>query len=187
MVKDRLATVTRATAAASFIVLLSVSCSGSVNFSIGGKGADEAALELLDGELTDSVGLGALESVCDDVSDPEVGTVFGCTSSTGDGQVISWEVTVDTEDHIDVQSKNIVLAAALPDYEAAAITALYADNPLEVVIDCGEVTRVLDNNMTMVCDASTADDPDVIYDAMFTIEDVSAGGFDVEVAEEPRP
>jgi hypothetical protein len=122
------------------------------------------------------------------VAEPEVGTVFGCTSNTEDGDVIKWQVTVDREDHVEVQSQNVLLASNLEQVGASAVTALYGEeNPLKVTIDCGERSKVLDLDDSILCDAYSADDLQTIHDAKITSSDLDTGTFEVDVSDEPRP
>ncbi len=168
-------------------VLVLGACGGSFEFQIGGQSAEEAAIELIDSDLAKAVGLGPLTTTCDEVVEPEVGSEFTCRSITGEGDTIEWAVLIDREDHIDVQSQNVVLLPTLEDIENNAVEALYGDNPLEVSIDCGDRSRVLDQDNTMICDAATAAEPTVIHDATVTITDTETGAFDVLVSDEPRP
>lgn len=166
--------------------LLIVATGCSASFQIGGVSVEDAAINLINGDLAQSVGRGPLATTCGEVADPQVGTEFECRSRTEDNEQIDWAVVVDREDHIDVQSQNVVLVSVLPELETNAVTALYGtDNPLGVAIDCGERSRILDAN-TMVCDAAAAAEPSVIHDATFTFSDVETGDFEVIVSEEPR-
>ncbi len=73
------------TLATLFVV---TACSGDISFSIGGQSVDDAAVELIEGDLADQIGLGELTAACPEVPDAEVGTEFDCTATTADGAVI---------------------------------------------------------------------------------------------------
>ena len=112
-------------------------CMGSASLQIRGQSVDEAAVELINGDFAQMVGIGPLTTTCDEVVEPEVGTEFGCLSTSGDNQTIEWGVRVDRDNHIDVQSHNVVLQLTLDALEQDAVAVLYGDNPLGVAIDCG--------------------------------------------------
>ena len=93
-------------------------CSANVEFSIGGQPPEDAAVDLIEGELSDDLGL-AMTGECDDVDDPEVGVSFECTGTTDDGRVVEFDATIDEEDHISVFSVNVVNAGAVGRFAAA--------------------------------------------------------------------
>ena len=83
---------------------------------------------------------------CDDVDDPEVGVSFDCTGTTDDGDVVEFVTLIDDDDHISVDSVNLVTAEGVPQYEAAAAEALTEQagvtlDPADV--DCGDDPRHL--------------------------------------------
>lgn len=143
-------------------------------------------MELINGDLAQMVGIGPLTTTCDEVSEPEVGTEFGCQSTSGDNQTIEWGVLVDRNDHIDVHSQNVVLQSTLEILEQDAVAVLYGDNPLGVAIDCGESSRILDGTGSMLCDAAAPAEPSVVHDATFTFTDIDSRAFEVVLSDEPR-
>ena len=96
-------------------------CSGSVGSSIGGESPEDAAVERIDGLDTD---LSDMETSCDSVEDPEVGTKFNCRSMTDDGREALWAVLIDGEDHINVTSINLIRADFWGRFIATAADAL---------------------------------------------------------------
>ena len=171
---------------------------GGVFWASGSNGDGEAldelniawvAEKLIEGELADVVGLGELEAKCQDVKDDaEVGTEFTCTGTTTDGQVVDFIAVIDREDHVDVNTTNLISAEALPHLETAATNALSlqlgAELPADSV-DCGDDLVVLGADLVFVCAFHAPDSSDV-YDITFEFTDLESGDFNVKVAETPR-
>jgi len=158
-------------------------CSGDLSFSIGGQSVEEAATELIEGELADQIGLGTLVASCPEVPEPEVGTEFACTAETVDGEVIEIAGVVDREDHIDLNTTNLIARAVLGEFESAGVGVLNDQQGLALdasAIDCGDTARVFGDDTTMVC---TLTDPDTgdLFDATFTITNLDEGTFDLDV------
>jgi hypothetical protein len=173
---------TRAVVAVLASVALAAGCSGDVSFSIGGQSVEDAAVELIEGELADGIGLGELEADCPEVPDPEVGTEFGCTATTPDGAVIDFAGTVDREDHIDVETTNVIVADALGTFEAAGIDLVNETEGAALdasAMDCGDASIVIPADGAIDC---TLTDPSSgeLYDATYTITDLSTGAFSLE-------
>lgn len=156
----------------------------SAEFSIGGQSPEDAAVDLIEGELSDELGV-AMTGECDDVDDPEVGVSFDCTGTTDDGDVVEFVTLIDDDDHISVDSVNLVTAEGVPQYEAAAAEALTEQagvtlDPADV--DCGDDPVIFDSSMTMPCTVTDPSNGDV-YDATLTVTDLEAGLFDIEVGD----
>lgn len=177
----------RALAAVLATVAFAAGCSGELSFSIGGQSVEDAAVELIEGELAEGIDLGPLDADCPEVSDPEVGTEFACTATTPDGQVIQFEGLVDREDHIDVQTTNVIIADAIATFEAAGIDAIdrTEGTTLDVsAMDCGDASIVIPADGVVEC---TLTDPSSgeLWDAVYTVTDLSTGDFSLEWT--PRP
>lgn len=159
----------------------------SASFSIGGQSVEDAAVELISGELADELGLGELSATCPPVEDPEVGTEFTCTATTSDGRTIEFDGVVDREDHIDVQTTNIILPDKL---EANFYDALSAQNPdVELAVegfDCGEETIVLEaddpSSRQVTCEVTPTGQP--TQTATLTVNDLATSDIDY-VFDEP--
>lgn len=149
-------------------------CSGS--FSIGGQPVHEAAEELIAGDLADQLGLGELTPTCDEVEDPGVGTTFTCTATTSDGRVVEFDGVVDREDHINIESTNVVSG---PVIEQALYEALNNDNPAAGLspdgVDCGGEKIILVNQQ-MTCEVNPA--AGEAGTVTVTLTDVDSGDFD---------
>jgi hypothetical protein len=159
--------------------VMAAGCSAS--FSIGGQTVEDAATDLIEGELTDQIGLGPLTASCPEVEDPEVGTEFTCTAATPDGETIDFAGVVDREDHIDVSSVNVILGRAIPAYEAAGIDLVNEQSGSALdpsAMDCPEVSYVYGPGKTMDCTLTDVDGSR--YNATYTFTDTE-GGFDLNV------
>lgn len=156
----------------------------SAEFSIGGQPPEDAAVDLIEGELSDDLGV-AMTGECDDVDDPEVGVSFECTGTTDDGRVIEFVTLIDEEDHISVDSVNVVNAGAVDRFAAAAADALSEQAGVALdasAVDCGDEAIVLDESMTLACSVTDPTDG-AVYDASIIITDLDEGSFDVEVGD----
>ncbi|MCP3991046.1 MAG: hypothetical protein GY724_18365 [Actinomycetia bacterium] len=156
-------------------------CSGSASFSIGGETVEEAAEKLIAGDMADQIGLGELTPACPEVEEPEVGTTFQCTAVTSDGQTIDFDGVVDEEDHINLETTNVVTGSLI---EQLFYETLNAQNPNTGLVpdgvDCGgEAIVLVDKQMTceILLDGAPA------QTATLTITDIAAGEF--EFAFEP--
>lgn len=161
------------------LALLFTACgSGSIDFSIGGQSPEAAAEELIETELADELGL-ELDAECEDLEDPEVGSTFNCTGTTTDDQVAEFSAEIDREDHIDVNTTNVVSPDGMLLIEQSAGEALGEQVGVAVTIDCGGATTViLDEEATLDC---TADDGTNQRDAVVIITDPATGQFRVEL------
>jgi hypothetical protein len=168
--------------------LLAAACSGSVEFSIGGESPDNAAEDLIEGDIAEQAGLGELTADCEKPEDPEVGTFFDCTAETEDGQTILLTTEIDREDHIDVNSTNLITPQALPSFETAGTNALAEQFGVELpdgTIQCGDESVVLAADGTFVCSFEDPGNGD-IYDITYEVTDIDAGDFNLAIAETPR-
>ena len=156
----------------------------SAEFSIGGQSPESAAVELIEGELSDELGV-AMTGECDDVDDPDVGVSFECTGTIDDGRVVEFVTLIDRDDHIAVDSVNVLVPEAVDRFEAATAEGIAQQSgvPLDAsAVDCGEGPIVFDSTMTMPCTLSDPSNGDV-YDVTLTVTDIDEGLFDIEVGE----
>jgi hypothetical protein len=163
-------------------------CSGSASFSFGtGDSPEGVAEELIEGELADQIGIGALVASCESPGTEDVGTTFVCTGAAGD-TVVDFAAEIDREDNVSVVTTNVVLAEDMVALESAGVQVLNDEFDLglaEGAIDCGETAVVLAASNELTCaltDTATGD----VYDTTFTITDIQSGTFDIDVAASPR-
>ena len=163
--------------------VIAASC-GSASFEVsfgGGTGSvEEAAAFLIEGELADQVGT-TLVADCPPVDDPDVGTTFTCTATTETGEVIEFDGIVDREDHIDLNSTNLVVADAVPDWEALVEGSVEETVGVDVVIDCGDGFIVLDANDQMTCEVSDPTGANADAPILIDVDDLDQGTFRWEI------
>lgn len=112
--------------------------------AVGGCGADEtdyqeAAVEVIEGDLADALGV-ELMGECDEPADDEEGTMFACTAVLPGDQVGEFTATVG-DDEVDVQSTNLLTPDDLVRLEAEAAEALTAQVGRTLpadALDCGD-------------------------------------------------
>ena len=157
------------------IAMLAASC-GSASFSIGGKSVEEAAEELIAGDLADQLGLGALTPDCPAVEDPEVGTTFQCTATTPDGATIEFDGVVSSEDIVNVQATNVAEGAILEQGVAATFNAQNPDAGVTADdVACGG-DKVVVVDRQVICEVTPPNGP--TQTATLTINDLAAGDID---------
>ncbi|MEZ5281725.1 MAG: hypothetical protein R2770_14790 [Acidimicrobiales bacterium] len=162
-------------------------CSGSVDFSIGGKSPEDVAVELIEGELSDQIGV-ELTGECPELEDPEDGAVFECQGLAADGRVVHFEATIDeAEEMVNLVSTNVVSPDNLSLLEADAARLLGeqvgADLPAENY-DCGDGPTIVPDSGELDCALTDPSNGDV-YDSVLTL-DLQTGSFDISVADQPR-
>ena len=105
------------------------------------------------------------------------------------GQVVNFEATIDSENHVNVVTTNVLAVEDLALLEVSAVDVLNAEFDFGLApdaIDCGTTAVVLTASQQVVCalaDPATGD----VYDATLTITDLATGAFDVVIADAPRP
>lgn len=167
------------TAAGLVVIVATTAACGSASFEIsfgGGSGTvEEAATFLVENDLSEELGE-VLVADCPEVPDPEVGSTFTCTGTTDDGLVIEFAGLVDREDHIDLNSTNLIVAQRVQEWAAVAEESVEGAVGFDVTVDCGERFIVLDDESGWSC---TVTDPDgATADLLITNADLDAGTFD---------
>lgn len=122
---------------------------------------EAAAVELIEGELAEQIGLGPLAGECEEPTDTSTGSEFACTGTTEDGAVISFTSVFESDDEVYIYPTNLVVDSSV--FEAEAATTLGPEFGVEIdpaQIECPEGTTVLDGDGRMSC----------------TITDVETGG-----------
>lgn len=164
------------------VALATLAAACSASFTIGDQTVEDAATDLIEGELADQIGLGPLTATCPEVPDPEVGTEFTCTATTGEGETIELAAVVDREDHIDVETVNLISAQAIPAIEAAGVDTLneQSGSALDATaMECPEISLVITPGKTMSCVLTDIDGSQ--FDVTYTFTDTE-GSFELNVA-----
>lgn len=166
------------------IALVSVGCSGSFEFSVGGQSPAEAAVGLIEGDaMMRRLNVDPItDATCDDPVTAEVGVIFECRGTSGDSQ-ITFEVEIEAEDKIFAGPTNVVDGSVLDAYADSAVDALNAQNGFSLPdgsLDCGDRSVILDAENKMYC---LLDDPatNTTYDVELTVRDVELATFGVEI------
>ncbi|MGH1503064.1 MAG: hypothetical protein ACRBI6_05875 [Acidimicrobiales bacterium] len=150
-----------------------------------------SAVDLIEGELADQAGFGALTADCESPGDqPVEGDTFDCTGVTEDGRTIEFTATITAEDTFDIGSTNVILPSDLGQVEA--LTAQAIGESIGIVlpadsVDCGAEPLIVDGDATMLCAVTDPDTGDVYDTTLSNIvlapDDIS---FEYDVAESPR-
>jgi len=120
-----------------------------------------AAVELIEGELSDQIELGPLAGDCAEPDETALGDEFACTGVTEDGAIINFTAVFESDDTVFLYPTNLVVESSLFEVDAAA--ALGPEFGIEIdpaQIECPEGVTVLDAAGQMFC----------------TITDVETGG-----------
>lgn len=144
--------------------------------------------EMIRTDVAGVAGLGELIPVCPDVTGAVVGTAYECTATTEDQLLISLAAVIDDEGRVQLNTTNVITAAALPSFERAAVEALNSTvgSRLETdAIDCGDTPVVFGQDRVMVC-ALLDPHTEKVFDVSLTITDIEARQFSLVVADQPR-
>lgn len=175
----------KALAVAVAVIVITSACSGSFSFSIGGQSPEAAAIDLIEGELSDELGA-ALTADCDELEDPNEGDSFTCTGTTDDGRVVDFDIDIGTDEVI-ADSVNLLVADRVPALEQSVLDALSAETNQEIPagsLDCGDGPIIVPPDKSFVCRLSDWA-TDGVFDTTITITDQATWTFDIDVAEEP--
>ncbi len=158
------------------VVLITSGC--SADFSIGGESIESAGEKLIEGEIAAGFGQ-ELDATCPAVADAEVGMTFSCTATTPAGEVVNFTGLVDAEDHIELQSTNVVTVEGLVSLERAGADVLEPEINAKLDIDCGVDRVVLPDNNELICEGT--DEFGDSAPIVFTITDTETGAFEVVI------
>ena len=169
------------------LVLVLAACSSEpeVDTSVDPKTLAE---QMIAGELATNIGLGPLTGVCSDPGPLAVGSAFGCTATTEQGQVIQVAGAVNSEGRLQLTTSNLVSAAALPSFErdaAAALNNSVGSNFTADAVDCGNTSLVLPADFVMGCALKQPASGEV-FDLTLTITNLDARTFSLVVGDLPR-
>jgi hypothetical protein len=172
--------------------IVALSVLSGCSFSFGGGSIDGKAVELIEGRLSDDIGLGELKGSCDEPpDDPRDGDEFDCTGETADGDVVRFVATVDGDDRVELNTTNLITERGLNRIEDAAVALLEEEVGQTLGLenfDCGEAPLLFDaDEEVLVCELTDPVNGD-LYDAEV---DLSGLGEDDEVtsvvvADEPK-
>ncbi len=142
-------------------------------------------------EVATQAGLGDLSPVCPeiDLAVSGVGTTWDCSATTADQRVITLAAVINDQGRIELATRNMIAAAALPSFERAAVQALndtVGSRLEEGAIDCGEVSVVFGPEQVMIC-ALFDPHTEETYDVTLDITDIETRQFSLVVADRPRP
>ncbi len=147
----------------------------------------QVAEETINSKLTNELGVGDLVAQCPDVTSPAINTLFMCTATTPDEQIVRIEATITPEGLLELATKNVVRSEALDGFEQRAVADLNGATGAGLVesdLECGDETKILDANKQMICGVNNNGG---VYDITFTVTDIERTQFDLEVAQLPRP
>jgi hypothetical protein len=152
---------------------------------------DRVAKILIEGAMATSMGLDALEATCEQPGSTKAGTTFACTAALPGGGTVTVDAHVHASGTVIVDPPAGVLKVQdLPAIEAEAARVLSErigqTVPAEM-IDCGDEPIIAKAGEPFVCALVDQINPDLVYDAMITVDDLSnPTQFDVEIASAPR-
>lgn len=160
----------------------------------GGADYEQSAEELIEGELADTVGLGAVEATCEQPDGGEAaadGDTFTCTATTESGEVVNYVATANG-DTVEVETTNVIVGANMGEVERITAESLTQQIGVELPaanVDCGEASVVVAGDTILTC-ALTDPETDDVYDVELSNIDITAGDgavtFDILVADAPR-
>ena len=148
----------------------------------------EAAVEAMEGDLGEDIGLGDLSAECDEPEDEAVGTMFSCAAETPDGEEVRATAEIGEDEKVNVRTINVLVAADMPVLEQSAAEALSNSTGADVTaesLDCGDQALGFSAGTELTCGFTDADGS--VYDATVTFTgDTPDEGFDVELSSTPR-
>ena len=153
----------------------------STDLSIGGQDPADASVELIETELADVIGLGPIDATCESPESDEVGTTWGCTGIVEDG-TIEFDVEIDREDHINVETSNLISAAqvqAIAQEASSAVNGAIGSSLGPDAFDCGDQSVILDDSNEFLCSVDTGSET---IETTVTITNMDDTSFDVDLA-----
>lgn len=127
-----------------------------------GTSPQDAAVELIEGELGDQVGMVFSSPSCTAPPDTEVGTTFTCTARNEAGDTVTFDGVIDPDDSIFVAPSNVILAEEMDLVEAEAAQVLGDDIGVAIdpsAVECPEETTVLEDDQ-LRCEITDVDTGD---------------------------
>ena len=119
--------------------MILAACSGSASFSLGAANFVEPAIDLIEGELSDSIGLGMMVGACEEPASTEVDDTFECTGTLDDGRVVEFIATVSEGEMVNVLTSNIMNTDVGEQWFFAALVEQNPDLVLtQSDVECGD-------------------------------------------------
>ncbi|MEZ5228604.1 MAG: hypothetical protein R2710_18610 [Acidimicrobiales bacterium] len=160
----------------------------------GGNDYDGAAVEVIEGDLADTVGLGAVTATCDPAEGgdkPADGDTFTCSATTESGQTISYLATA-SGDRVEVETTNVILGSKVGEVERITAQSLADQFEVEVpaeTVDCGEASIVVTPDAVVTCGVTDTETGDVYDIELSNIDLTGSDGnitFDWLLSDTPR-
>jgi hypothetical protein len=153
---------------------------------------DREAKNVIEGTVAAGLGVSSLTATCEQPTSIAVGTTFGCTADLPGGDTVTFEAQIQEAGQVTIQMTTDVLRAeSIPTIEAEAARVLSQRVGQTVpadMIDCGSEPIVAHAGEPFVCALIDPTNPNVVYDAMITVDDLTnPTQFVVEIASTPRP
>jgi len=151
-------------------------CLAGCTFSAGSQSPGDAAVELIEEELTTEIGLDLNDIECGEPSENEVGATLTCTASVADGEgsnagaIVTFVGVLEEEQRIFVSPSNIISQSEMEIVEQEAATVLSAEIGVPIAADdveCPEeLTVLVDDQMTCeITDTANGDRYEMILTA----------------------
>lgn len=170
----------------ALVAIVSVGLS-ACSFSFGGETAGEAAVGLIEGDFASTYDLPISDATCTEPPNEDVGTVFACQGDH-QGTQVDFVVEIDSEDHINVNSTNVLYPAMLEAVEATVIDSMNDQGDFGLTadaMDCGDSAIVLGADQIFLCGLTEPGTTNV-FDTTIRMNDLESLTFDFEVAAVPR-
>ena len=145
----------------------------------------QAGEELIEGELADQIGLGALVARCEGRG-LEAGDAFGCTGTPTGRRPIEFVATVSADgEGVDLTSTNLLLADQVEQIETFAASLIADDTGLPIGdehFECADTSVVVGPGEVLDC---LVTDPvaDTIHTVAVTVDDLDSLSVTVDVGD----
>gem|GEM_PF-3885222 len=148
----------------------------------------QTAERLTSNDIANLIGQGALEPVCEELSNPVHGATFKCSAQASDNRVVFLSGKVEIDGRISLVTTNVVLASDLPEIEKVAV--VYVNQRLQGnyppnTLTCGESSIILNTQKVIACSFIEPGSGD-IFDAEVRIDDLANKKVTVRIAGQPR-
>lgn len=166
--------------ASLLLVLAVVATACSIDLAIGGEDPAEAAEAIIENELAEQIGLGPIAAVCESPESVEVGTTYSCDGVADSGE-IDFLVEIDREDHINVQTENVILADQVAAVAEAATSTIEESAGVELAagaVDCGDQSIIMPPSAELACTVDTGSE---VVPTTITITDPTDSSFEVDL------
>lgn len=144
------------------LVLALTAATVGCSFSIGGQSPESAGEELIEGDLSELLGLDLTDAECDEPAENEPGEEFSCTATAPEGATVTFDGIIESDDEIFVAASNVVLADEMTAVAEEAASVLGPEVGVEIDpadIECPTESTVLDEGRLRceIIDPATGD------------------------------